>query len=651
MGLFLKQNFRVVPLDFSPIKSVLDRLFIDLFQSAPNLNVREPFVMLTIICDLLPIQLINDLLPVLFNHVDFIRELLSPEYEKKSVLPKEFHKINQKLKDFIIHNISKAMASLLNRCKDVDYVLRGKIYLFLQNALPIFEKSQLNLLGEFNEGIPLIIDPQDDTEETSTISEGNVGYKDSDIILSSSRTDIPYQNYTNFWKLQTYIRNVKDIFSMSIHSNTWKEFVSCVDEIIHLLKIHINHNDSTMEEIEYSPTNLTNKNLFYFQLRNSSFKRQILSQIIVLCTTLEKGVGTKVSRKQFGNESQIQYVQNVKKTALKFLLKISDSQDHISDIGNKIIQLLDNDSFWKNWKEIDECKNLLKKAIPNASIYSEGPKEEDLSHFDTFSITPFGVKNLLSIFNDTRSTKDPIFLKEINPRPLKRKYDEMASGEDSILNSQSYSWNGLRLLADIDLKEASLILVNKYSEIIKKNSLNEENATKQNEIRDENFEENKDGEEDTEKDEINRMEDTDSIPDDIGDITEDDIIEADNESDETKENENLNDKEENEDLIDKELSELDITQSVDDQDKLEDSKLTEDEDEKENNEETEDKMIDNDKSQEIENKLAEDKNYELKESLNDDQDSQKKSQEKQNVSESPEQSSKGRRKIKRQRIS
>ena len=122
--------------------------------------------MLSLISELTPVQYIPQLLGVLNENVPLLRALFSNDILDKKTLPEHLQKVSQVKIDKFIRFCAKAMTELLNRCKNVDDEQRGRIYIFLQKILPLFEKSQMNLLGEINQSVLVSVDPNDEDAQS-----------------------------------------------------------------------------------------------------------------------------------------------------------------------------------------------------------------------------------------------------------------------------------------------------------------------------------------------------------------------------------------------------------------------------------------------------------------------------------------------------
>ncbi len=258
---------------------------------------------------------------------------------------------------------------LLRSCNDLlrrlsrsqNTVFCGRILVFLARFFPLFERSGLNLISEFNQENATSFAVQEEgvlTEsligESSTLEEGEM--KETDKI------QVDYNFYRKFWQLQEYFRNPVICYNRS----NWKQFQSYCNDVLstfnsfkldpnscanfQVLGIEDNCGDN---ENLYFAKYLTNQKLLELQLSDSNFRRFILIQFLILFQYLTSNVRFKQESHTLSEEQNLW----VKEITDKIYSLIEETPPNGKQVRNCIELILKREEFWSSWKN-EGCPEL-----------------------------------------------------------------------------------------------------------------------------------------------------------------------------------------------------------------------------------------------------------------------------------------------------
>jgi len=231
---------------------------------------------------------------------------------------------------------------LLRTCNDLlrrmsrsqNTVFCGRILVFLARFFPLFERSGLNLIGEFNRdnviNLSLSGEEGEDTTLSCTVTSSDPSQtptpvKDSDleegeeapqkesgsdVSQSSSQKSpkmpvtpthstpviIDYSLYLKFWQLQSFFRNPQTCYD----KDQWKAFANNTFNVLNALySLKLDPTASSEitkvkdQDTVYFAKYLTNQKLLELQLSDSNFRRYILIQLLIVFQYLVANVKFK----------------------------------------------------------------------------------------------------------------------------------------------------------------------------------------------------------------------------------------------------------------------------------------------------------------------------------------------------------------------
>lgn len=267
------------------------------------------------------------------------------------------------------HFFKTVKNQLLRFCNDLlrrlsksqNTVFCGRILVFLARFFPLFERSGLNLVGEFNKDNMITISSKDElhaiheaSAQTSTkmeteLEEGEEGEMTANTETSSQ---VDYNLYVKFWKLQEFFRKPTQCYEKELfdqfHSNTnivLAAFASMKLEPADCLK-----NVAQSSEQVYFAKYLTNQKLLELQLCDSNFRRCILIQFLILFQYLTADVKFKSESHVLTNEQK----EAIQELTAKVYDQISNTPPDGSYMRVVIKQIMEREENWSNWKN-DGC--------------------------------------------------------------------------------------------------------------------------------------------------------------------------------------------------------------------------------------------------------------------------------------------------------
>lgn len=364
--------------------------------------------------------------------------------------------------DQVKNQMLRCCNDLLRRLsKSQNTVFGGRILELLARFFPLFERSGLNLTSQFNleNTITIGLDEVD-----SSVGGDDVSMEDGE--MSTTETiQVDYNLYRKFWYLQTFFRNPN---SLNQKSN-WKQFQAYSNDILSVLSTYkldssnsldlkILENDSDLYE-KYSEMHftryLTNQKLLELQLSDSSFRRYILIQFLVLFQYLQSP--SRVRQDNFLiSEDQLNWIKD---TDDKILELIEETPPNGSAMRKCIEHALRRDAFWNNWKN-ENCPALKTVNDPAEVEFNMPPRErlgDELRRASEEGRVVIGGPELCKIWNlcpdnwEACLSKSRIFTPTLN-----RFFEEVISRFDSMspeerkkmfAEKSDFVWRSLRLMS------------------------------------------------------------------------------------------------------------------------------------------------------------------------------------------------------------
>lgn len=349
--------------------------------------------------------------------------------------------------------------------KSHDTVFCGRIQLFLAKFFPLDEKSGLNLMSNFNkenltvynkenlEG-PIQMEEKDDSME----------YEEGEMREGSSSSYVDYQLYRKFWSLQDYFRDPLQCYN----KEKWKQFMKNSNSVMAAFKSMKLEPDSTSskgkdssktgdESSVFFAKYLTSEKLFDLQLSDSSFRRFVLVQFLILFQYLGQQVKFKAATLVLTEEMQL-YMKATTEKIYELLKEIPpDGEKFAADIKH----VLDREEHWNNWKN-EGCPSFVKEKPKEDQEPKRRPRKRTLGeelelNAGSSKKIDMGSPELTRLWNQCpdnleacRSEKRMFLpaLEEFFEEAIEQADpDAMIEDEYKIVNNSNYAWQALRLLA------------------------------------------------------------------------------------------------------------------------------------------------------------------------------------------------------------
>ncbi|MCP9263768.1 THO complex subunit 1 [Dirofilaria immitis] len=330
---------------------------------------------------------------------------------------------------------------ILRMCNDllkrlsrtVDTSFCGRILVLLAHALPLCEKSGLNLVSHFNLGNVT----KYDTTDSSFVGDANLT-EDSDIM---EEIPVDYTLYAKFWQLQSFFSSPATCFEKS----KWRTFQqeNSSDEIAAVPST----SKADVDEDIYFAKYLTSQKLLQLQLNDSQFRRYFLVQCLILYQYLVSDI--KFKDKSFTlNDEQLRFIIESTERCFRLLRETHPKGLHFADTMKVILHREKEWSEWKNKGCLDYTQ-LADKEKP--SVFKKRPRNRydplklDLGNSELtklWNINP----DMLSACEDSRRNfipklatflEDP--LDEMDP-------EQLVEEQYKSVNNESFQWRASRLL-------------------------------------------------------------------------------------------------------------------------------------------------------------------------------------------------------------
>jgi len=224
--------------------------------------------------------------------------------------------------------------SLLKRLSKIENtVIRGRVLMLLTVICPLSHKSGLNSKGLVNvSNVTTIEEVQEDGEVEKT--------NDAMDIETEKNDSLDVNFYKLFWGIQQFFQNPDILYQTE---EKWNECSVNLDKILLNLETGINQTEgqgslyfdlNQVGLVKTLPKYLTNKNLLKMELKDPSFRRYILVQILIFCDRLIN----PLKDNQKLNEKQLASVNNFQTRSLSVLEKTGNN-------GKKIYRKIKFDNY------------------------------------------------------------------------------------------------------------------------------------------------------------------------------------------------------------------------------------------------------------------------------------------------------------------
>jgi len=387
---------------------------------------------------------------------------------------------------------------LLRMCNDLlrrlsrsqNTIFCGRIQLFLAHLFPLKEKSGLNLVSQFNIENKTIYNAK---SEFSPVAAATAALKKEEGELDGSATDaessttmetteasttsaagsaakpeepiIDHVLYKKFWSLQDFFNKPTKLYDKA----NWKTFHSHLNAVIKVFESYKLDDVKVMNKGATSSSSssslsaaddvifakyLTNEKLLDLQLNDSTVRRNILLQLLIVFQYLNAPVKFKMPTLVL-NEDQDAAVKHLTEKVYALLKETPPDGEQFADV---VKHVLGREEFWNNWKN-EGCppfdKPKTNATVPIIRKPRKKPVGEDVLEGD--GTIKMGAAELTRLWNlepdnlKACASESRVFLPslELFLEDALEQTDPEAQIEDEykLINDQGWCWRALRLLA------------------------------------------------------------------------------------------------------------------------------------------------------------------------------------------------------------
>ncbi|KAK7281642.1 hypothetical protein RIF29_09809 [Crotalaria pallida] len=308
-----------------------------------------------------------------------------------------------------------------------DVVFCGRILMFLARFFPLSERSALNIKGVFNT-----------SNETKYEKEPFEGIC------------IDFNFYETFWGLQEYFSSPT---SVNHAPAKWRKFTSSLSVVLNTFEAQPlsdeegDANNLEEEAVNFSIKYLTSSKLMGLELKDSSFRRHLLVQCLILFDYLKApGKGDKDLPSETMKEEITSCEERVKK-----LLQLTPPRGQ--EFLRKIEHILEREKNWVWWKH-DGCLPYEQQPMETKTVQDGGKKRRPkwrLGNKELSQLWKWADQNPNALI-DPQRVQTPSIMEYW--KPLAEDMDPSAGIEAEYhhKNKRVYCWKGLRLSARQDLE-------------------------------------------------------------------------------------------------------------------------------------------------------------------------------------------------------
>lgn len=308
-----------------------------------------------------------------------------------------------------------------------DVVFCGRILTFLAHFFPLSERSAVNIKGVFNT-----------SNETKYEKEAPDGIS------------VDFNFYKTFWSLQEHFSNPA---SISAAPTKWQKFTSSLLVVLNTFEAQPlsdeegNANNLEEEAATFSIKYLTSSNLMGLELKDSSFRRHILVQCLILFDYLKAPGKTD---KDCPSESMKEEIKSCE-DRVKKMLEMTPPKG--TDFLRQVEHILEREKNWVWWKR-DGCP-AFEKQPTEKNVVTGGAKKRRprwrMGNKELHQLWRWADQNP-KVLTDAQRVRAPAIMDYW--KPLADDMDETSGIEEEYhhKNNRVYCWKGLRYSARQDLE-------------------------------------------------------------------------------------------------------------------------------------------------------------------------------------------------------
>ncbi|KAM9964974.1 hypothetical protein ACTFIW_004771 [Dictyostelium discoideum] len=379
------------------------------------------FVELGILDSILPLQLSEDLFET--KTISKCLDLFGLLESRAEIFSQDPEIIKGRKRNLLL----KICIELLKRETNPDSC--GRILLFLAYVFPLSDPSGLNTKGEHNIHPEEALDFQNDIMNNVNGNNNNNVNNSEDTTTAATTTATTNGNndttvdrnfYRQFWGLQTVFQNPQQVLlnttvttggtitNITLNKIKWESFIQSLELVIGSFSTHIN-----LDELSQSSSNhpskkhyftkyLTSSNLMKLQLKDSIFRKNILTQILITFQALDL---TNQKYPTIFNDLQKNIIQELTNKCFKILSNTNPNGEYFS---NCLSSILKREKNWIIWKRDNQCKPF--ERPPCSPIV----KKKKLFRKTALTKISLGNQELSRLWNLSGAPNDRSYLKTQN---------------------------------------------------------------------------------------------------------------------------------------------------------------------------------------------------------------------------------------------
>jgi len=357
------------------------------------------------------------------------------------------------------NNVLRMCNDLLKRLsRTIDTQFCGRVNILLARSLPLFEKSGLNITGQFNTSNDTGYDQEVDESELK--APGDSDPEKGVEIDMTQEIPVDFKLYKKFWELQKYFSDPNKIYQ-KMAFETFQDNMNEVLSIFSTYRLDKRRGNKEyetqiqkMEGIEESLRRpdvffakyQTSQKLLHLQFADPQFRRYFFVQVLILCNYLQSDVKFRDST-LFLLEDQSKYINEITDKCYKLL---RDTFPRGFQFGEFVKKLLNREKVWSSWKN-EGCPDWL---ASRGEKQLKSFKRQDIEHYDPTKID-LGNKALNALWNfspdNLSACRDPKrnfipSVEEVIEEALDHADPEQGvEAEYNCFNNEVWQWKNNRL--------------------------------------------------------------------------------------------------------------------------------------------------------------------------------------------------------------
>nr|XP_002123801.3 THO complex subunit 1 isoform X1 [Ciona intestinalis] len=362
---------------------------------------------------------------------------------------------------------------LLRMCNDLlrrlsqsqNTVFCGRIQLFLARLFPLSEKSALNLVSQFNLDNVTIFNTDPSNSTLDVNEEASEEKMETDEVKKEKSESglVDYKLYLNIWSIQDIFRSPVQCYQ----KETWDKLTENADNIFRVFDSFKlddirggNKTNQTTHKKSYFSKFLTSEKLTELQLSDGMFRRQILTQFLILFRYLTATVKFKGANLVL-TEAQKTWIST---TETKIYKLLQETPPNGKKFAKYTKHLLEREEFWITWKN-SGCPSFMKMRSksedesPASKKRKIDPKKSSIAEdFISGKSLGMGSPELTKLWNLCPNnlaacrSNEREFLPSIQDyfaEPIEQE-DPKNQIEDQykLIKNSNFQWKALRLLSN-----------------------------------------------------------------------------------------------------------------------------------------------------------------------------------------------------------